>query len=296
MRLIRTPAGIGDNIWLFMKLINANEKFDFHITNSLPQRGKQIFDLLPAVANSCSYVPGLSYASIRAASQQFDTVNWSSIQEKAFALSCNFHLENGRRIEDFLPDLPTSYILPYHISGVLFDLAALPPASEYIGYYCSSYAGNKAWGQWNENQWFDLAQKIHAEKPGACFCIIGATWDIDITSKLIRLLRLNNIPYYDSIGKPFPYIVEMMKNLDYFIGYPSGLSILNETLGAKGTFMFYPLHLEKMMYAWADPARISDHRYLPCQFDTPQNIFDFMVYESPLLNNTCNHLNPNIPE
>lgn len=288
MRLIRTPAGIGDAVWLFMKLVNANEKFDFHISDSKPQRGKQIFDLVPSIANTCSYVPGLPYAAIRAASMQFDALDWFAIKEKAFALSCNFHLENGRRIEDFLPDLPTSYIIPYNTEGSLFNITDLPRAPEYIGYYCSSYAGNKAWSGWNENQWFDLAQKIHCEKPGACFVIIGAAWDIDMTSKLIRLLQTNHIPYFNSIGKSFAYVVELMKILDYFIGYPSGLSILNETIGAKGTFMFYPNdgRLDKMMYAWADPRRIRTHQYFAMPFNTPQYVFDVMVSESPLLMQT----------
>lgn len=284
MRLIRTPAGIGDNIWLFTKLINANEKFNFHISDGKPQRGKQIFQLLPQLANSCEYVQGLSYSSIEAASKQFNAATWASIKEKAFALSCNRHLEQGKRIEDFLPDLPTSFILPYDTTGSLFDRSDLPVASEYVGIYCSSYSGNKAWSGWNENTWFDLIQKIHLEIPSACFCTIGAAWDIDLTGKLIRLLQINNIPYYDTVGKPFTYVVDMMKVLNYFIGYPSGLSILNETLGAKGTFMFYPASLEKMMYTWADTSRIDDGSYLPMVFSTPKEAFDIIFNKSSLFN------------
>lgn len=293
-RLIRVPSGIGDSIWLFMKLINANETFDFHISDSKPQRAKQVFDLLPSISNSCSYVPGLAYKSIRAASEQFDTVNWFSIKEKAIALSCNFHLEQGRRIEDFLPDLPTSYILPYDTSGSLFDRTDLPQGfTEFIGVYASAYGGNKNWSGWNENSWFDLIQKIHLEKPNACFCIIGASWDMDLGGKLIRLLQQNNVPYFDTIGKPLTYVIELLKVLDYFIGYPSGLSILNETLGAKGTFMFYPNNgsLDKMMYAWADPKRIDNHQYVPCIFDTPQSAFEMLVSETSLLTETWNKQN-----
>lgn len=285
MRLIRVPQGIGDNVWLFMKLINANEKFDFHLSDGKPQRGKQVFDLLPSLVNSCTYVPGLSYPSLRAASQQFDDAHWSSIQEKAIALSCNFHLEQGRRIEDFLPDLPTSYTIPYDTSGSLFDRADMPNGfTKFIGIYASSYAGNKNWSGWREHQWFDLIQKIYLEKPDTCFYVIGALWDVDMAGKLIRLLQQNAIPYVDTVGKPLGYVIELLKVLDYFIGYPSGLSILNETIGAKGTFMFYPNNgsLDKMMYAWADPARIRNNRYIAHKFSSPMDAFKVIVKRSPL--------------
>ena len=276
MRLIRTCAGIGDNIWLFMKLINHSEKFDFHISDGKPQRGKQIFDLLPSLVNSCSYVPGLPYATIRKTSQQFDGKNFSDIQEKAFSLAANYHLEQGSRIETFLPDLATSFTIPWRTGDHGFDIKGLPNSSRFVGIYCSKYESNKAWSHWTERTWFDLIQKIHAEKPETVFCIIGALFDIDLSGKLIQLLQQNNIPYFDCIGKSLAYTIELLKVLDYFIGFPSGLSILNETLEKK-TFMFYPPHLEKMMYAWASPERIKSKDYIASQFGTSMEAFNLIA-------------------
>ena len=64
MRKITVNAGIGDNIWLFQKLLNQKEKFDFILPDGNPQRGKQIFDLVPDLSNSVTYQPGLSYKKI----------------------------------------------------------------------------------------------------------------------------------------------------------------------------------------------------------------------------------------
>lgn len=58
MRVIKVCPGIGDNIWLLMKLVNAGERFIFHLPNGKPQRGKQIFDLFPQVAAAAEYVAG----------------------------------------------------------------------------------------------------------------------------------------------------------------------------------------------------------------------------------------------
>lgn len=277
MRLIRVPAGIGDNIWLFQKLINAKEKFDFHLSASQPQRGKQIFDLLPQLSSSCTYVAGLSFDSVRKASSQFMLGDWAGIQEKGFALEANTHLEAGRRIEELFPDLETSFTLDYNTSASVLpsDLNLLR-----IGIYASAYSTVRAWGFWNPREWFDLIQKLHAEKPEAVFYIIGASFD-DLTGELPKLLRQNNIPCVDTVGRDLAYVIELLKTLDYFIGFPSGLSILNETLGQQ-TFMFYPPHLKKMMYAWADQNRINSHDYIAQLFCTPAEAFNRIATDAEI--------------
>lgn len=274
MRIIRVPAGIGDNIWLAQKLINANEKFDFQLVGSKPQRGKQIFDLLPQITNTAVYESNLTYKQVEASSKYIKDSAWSTITDKAFSLQCNQHLEAGKRIEDFLPDLPITYQLPYVTDGSPPILTPTPmKLNPAIGIYCSAYSTARAWGFWNENEWFDFIQKIHAEIPGAVFYIIGAAFDIDLSGKLINKLRTNDVAVMDTLGKPLRYVIELMKTLNYFIGFPSGLPILNETLH-KRTFMFYPPHLKKMMYTWAEESRIKSHDYLACLFCTPMEAFD----------------------
>lgn len=278
-RLIRVPPGIGDNIWLLQKLINAKEKFDFQISNLKPQRGKQIFDLLPQVSNSCTYVDGLRYDSIKQAASGFKKSKWSVIKDKAFALEVNSHLEAGKRLEEYLPDLKITYKLPYITDGHGFEPWHLPEYNrptkpKYIGIYTSAYSTVRSWNFWNERQWFDFVQKIHCEfHPGeVIFVIIGAFWDIDLSANLMKIFRENNIQYFDTIGKPLNYVIELLKALDYFIGFPSGLSIINETLH-KPTMMFYPLHLANLRYAWPEEKRIHDYQYIAPLFCTPAEAF-----------------------
>jgi len=283
-RLIRTNAGIGDCAWILMKLINTGEKFDFHLSDGFPQRGKQIFDMLPQVTNSCEYVPGLSYKTIRETSKQYDTATWASIDEKSFSLSCNHHLEQGRRIEEFLPDLKITFELPYMTGqdGANFYRENQLMPDLCIGIYTSAYNTSRQWGLWNERQWFDFIQKIYAEKPEAVFYIIGAQWDIDLSKNLMQLLEENHIPFVDTIGRNLGYVIELLRSLDYFIGFPSGLSILNETLHKK-TMMFYPYHLKDMMYAWAELDRIKNHQYIALLPDTPQGAFNVFADQSGIL-------------
>lgn len=289
MRTINVCSGIGDNIWLLMKLINQPEQFNFHLPDGFPQRGKQIFDILPKVAASAVYDPKVKTATVLADANE--DKKWSELTAPVFNLSCNHHLDTGNRIEKFLPDLPTSFILPYEtgeyrIEAVFRLDGILTPGESggavetieipHIGIYSSSYRTTKAWNGWSDKEWFDLVSMIHKRNPSYRFVIIGADWDIDLETKIAARLDVAKIPYIKLIGQPLGLVCEVLKRLHYFIGFPSGLSILNETLGAKGTLMFYPKHLEPMQNAWADPARIDDTSYKGCQFCPPEQIFQWM--------------------
>lgn len=280
-RLIRTASGIGDSIWLLQKLINAGEKFDFHISNGFPQRGKQLFDILPQVAASCEYVDGLPYKTIRETSKQFDGVPFHAITDKAFSLAVNHHLESGKRLEEFLPDLPITYQLPYQ-TAPSDKINPLEDGPLHIGIYISSYHAARSWNFWNEREWYDLIYKLHSDHPEAVFVFIGAAWDIDLTFNVIKLCSASNISFVNAVGYTFAASIEVMKQLDYFIGFPSGMCIVNETLHRK-TFMFYPYHLKNMMYAWAEEGRIKRRDYVAQLFCTPLEAYRIIKEQSEVL-------------
>lgn len=274
MREINVCAGIGDNIWLLQKLIHAQEKFIFNLPNGQPQRGKQIFDLLPQVAARARYVDGLNYERIKRNNVTRIWPQWKQIRVSRFYLECNLHLEEGRRIESFLPDLPTSFTLPWVTTPEEQAVAKeLLPGENYIGIYASAYSTTRAWNFWDEHAWLEFIQRFYHKALGTTFVIIGAKWDLDLADNLVQLLRMHCIPHVNTIGQPLAVVVEILRRLNYFVGFPSGLSILNETLG-KETFMFYPVHLAAMMHAWADPARITEGKYLASLFCTPEEAME----------------------
>lgn len=285
MRVIKVCPGIGDNIWLLMKLVNAGERFIFHLPNGKPQRGKQIFDLFPQVAAAAEYVPGSKKVKdISANSISKDVNQFSLITPKEFYLSCNEHLEQGRRIENFLFDLDTTYFLNYQTSNEQKHEAGRLLSNrsrKYIGIYGSSYSSARAWGFWKEDGWFELIEKLYRYNEDFTFVIIGADFDMDLSSKLIRLLDAKKIPYVNTVGKDLGTVVEVLKKLHYFIGFPSGLSILNETLGKNGV-MFYPPHLSKMINTWAHPDRIASGDYKGCLFCPPSKIVDWIIANKKL--------------
>jgi len=265
--------GIGDNIWLFMKLINSGKKFYFHIQDGNPRRSLPIFDMLPQLVNNAEYVEIKGgYKAIKANNIARRNKRFIDISEGSHFLSANEHLENGFRIENFLPDLATSYRLHYDLKGAK---SGLQPGKKYIGIYGSSYSTSRAWGFWQADKWAELCKLIYAYNPEYRFVIIGADFDIDMNTELSGILSAANIPHINKTGRSLQETAAILQDLHYFFAFPSGLPILAHTLG-KPLTMFYPPHLSKMINAWAKPEDIASGFYNACLFCEPGPIFEWV--------------------
>lgn len=275
MRTIKTNPGIGDSLWILQKLINCGEQFNFQIHDGKPQRGKQIFDLLPQIAASCEYVPNLQYSIVGPRNIQRQLKNWKQIRMNDFFLSANEHLESGTRIEAFLPDLRTSYELPFQTQQWETEVKNRFSAGPYIGIYASAYSTARNWGFWDEHGWLKLIKLLRGLIPEATFVLIGAEWDAELAGNLRAQLQRNSIAYISTIGQPLGYVIEMMKVLSYGFYFPSGLGILSGLLH-RPSVMFYPPALPKLACTWADPAIIEDGSFKECQFCTPEKIFQWV--------------------
>lgn len=275
-RTIKVCPGIGDSIWLIQKLINANERFNFQIPDGSPQRGKPLFDLLPQVAVTAEYVSGLSYKKLSRENIQGKKRRWMDVNERTMFLTANQHLEAGMRIEEFFPDLPTCYRLNYMTSEQDHLTAAeiLKEEHIYIGIYPSAYSNARNAGGWDAANWFKLIKLLYKGKD-ICFVIIGAEYDEGITEPLMSELAAFNISAINTTGQPLGVVVELLKLLSYFIGFPSGLSIINETLGKDGV-MFYQVKDKGIINMWAEPGRIAAGNIKECLFCEPEAIYDWI--------------------
>lgn len=284
-RTIQTCAGIGDAIFLIKKLVNVNEKFHIQLPDGIPQRGHQIWDLLPKTTQSVQYVPGLSYKKLERQSAHRLNSDWLNIVEDSFSLSMNQWLEEGNRVEHYFPEIKTSHTINWQIKKWAEEVATDFPrisadtkAQRYIGIYASSYSTVRQWGFWDAKEWYKLIRLIHQERPTWTFVIIGAEWDNDIAKELMALLDMpavnDSIPYINTIGKPLGYVANVMRYLDYGFYFTSGLPILSETIkyGSDLT-MFFPPHLEKMMGTFCDPKRKASGQLKECLYCSPEAIY-----------------------
>lgn len=287
MRQINVCAGIGDNIWLLQKLLNAGEGFEYLLPDAKPKRGKQIFDMLPPEVAIASYTSDhKTYQQTYKANIIHEKKLWAEITERRFTLTCNDHLENGNRIEDFLPDLPTTFRINWNTGT---DLPTNLPARPLIGIYGSSYSTTRAWGFWKEDKWCQLIQLLHKANPDFVFVIIGADWDLNLGGNLIDLLSHNDISYINTIGRPLGFVTELLKKLSYLFAFPSGIGILAPTVECPVT-MFYPAgrngapDYTPMMNTWAHPEDIESGVYKGAAFCEPDVIFKWVMEEYKLNN------------
>ena len=284
-RCILVCGGIGDNVWLIQKLVNAKEEFNWFLPNDSPRRGSQIFELLgkPTVLT-------VDYGSFDTGKPlsfnvQAHRSRWCDISFRDFYLQCNNHLL-GRRIEEFLPDLPTSFEIEWKTSSCEQALAQrLFPASgpRTIGLYASSYPSSKSWDFWKVPEWVWLATKVRRELGEETrFVVMGAAYDLDLGRELFDALAALKCDVIPMFGLPLGVIAETLKRLDYFFAFPSGLPILATTVKCP-TLMFYPKHLASLMETWASPEAIRDGSYHGMLFCTPEEavLRAFEVYHLP---------------
>lgn len=265
-KTIRVCSGIGDNIWLLQKLVNSGERFNFKLAGEAPRRGKALFELLPSVSFSAEYAPHTSIACAALLNAQKNCETWAEITRRYppdFHLSANGHLEFGRRIEEFLPDLKTSFAIDWMTSPAAKAEAALltPVGTKWIGLFGSSYASQRVWSFWGAEEWSRLASALSLRFGNVIgFVVIGAAFDSDLAGRLVENLSRHGRRLSIVIARPLEVVVEVLKRLSYFFSFPSGLGILAPTVHCP-TLMFYPPILEKMMNAWADPIAIETGAY-----------------------------------
>lgn len=282
---ITTCAGIGDWIWILQKLVNQPDTHHWVLPGGQPRRAHQLAPLLPGVISSVSWNDTLGYRTIK-------TYGYKGLWKHTpneFYLQANTWLEAGKRIEDWLPDLKTSYRIKWGTSeedaeaarGLLrctwVDFGNIEQEyyndRKFIALYTSAYQKDARWKGWEAKEWLDFIQLF---PKGYTFVIIGASWDIGIPEQLMPMLTLNSIPYVNTVGQPLGIVIEVLKRCEAFVGFPSGLSILNETLGAGKTIMFFPPHLQAMQNTFAEPSRIEDGSFKACQWCVPEKLHSWI--------------------
>lgn len=284
LKKLRLCTGIGDNFWLFQKLINVGEPFDISFAGDCPyKRAAQLNDLLPQLFNSYKYEPSFNTGDVLAKNIQHALKNWADIyrDHADFYIAPNYHLETGKRLEDFLPDLATSFDMRPHCRTDNFKPLAkllLPNSNmKYIGIYMSGYSSSRHWGFWQADKWVKLCDMIHqTDKTKFTFVLIGAPYDLDLGTEVARELMNRNIPFVNTIGQTLPVVVEMMKLLFYGFYFPSGIGVLAASMYSPHT-MFFPPHLNSMMDTFQAPELIANNEVKHALFCEPEEHFKWWV-------------------
>jgi ADP-heptose:LPS heptosyltransferase len=122
---------------------------------------------------------------------------------------------------------------------------------------------------WLLDEWSRFIQLLRVHNPEYKFVFIGAEYDLGLSDELMKLFPKEI--YINAMNQSLGVTIEILKRLEMFVGFQSGLSIINETIGAKQTVMLYSPKLAAMIETWPDKKRIESGAYKGCTFGNERN-------------------------
>lgn len=252
--------------------MNSGEDLDFIIAEDAKhKRAFPFVDILPAV-RSAKYGEKEDYEYLAKCGNNYFS-DYKEAEKRGMRLFCsaNNYLEEGNRLEGFLPDLDTDFHYKIKTTATQKKAAkTLLPAGPYIGIYTSAMLGAQYWNGWQEYEWADFITRFAHNYPGVTPVIYGAKWDTDLSFCVSGLLNQAGVPHLNIVGKTADMgtAIECLKIFKHNIGFASGMGILANVLN-KPVCMLYPHHLEKLMYSWPCPMSIALNTYVPSLWERP---------------------------
>lgn len=296
---VAVPPGIGDALWAMTKVeaicrsLDA-ERAELYICDGFPRRSKEFLEQFDFVSKAeyCEWscVEGQSPlnadGTVNYAPSQ---VNWHGQYD--WLLTPNVPLENGQRLEAWLPEFETNWRVmdKWHLS--LSELNAgsgmFAKVGPYATVYASSVRGNTIEGHnrgpiWKPEDWLELTKLIRGELKLAVV-FVGAEWD---RGYIRSLEAIGCMADCDAVGShSIGETMAIIRGSRFFLGYQSGLGIAATYMGVP-TGMWWRPHgdsilphayqsfREDMATAWVPPD--AGEKYMPLLYgrESPRQIVD----------------------
>ena len=160
---IGVPSGIGDFSWMWSKLCHVqNEIEEIEIADGWPYRTQEYVHLCGIKASYGAF----AYPQILLSEKVNNVRSWKDIQNLNYGMvliEANKHLEDGRRLEEWMPDLPTEFHYPLNVSDsarAIAQRSLMHLKGPLLGVSCASYRGSEAWKTWDREQWVNILKRI----------------------------------------------------------------------------------------------------------------------------------------
>jgi hypothetical protein len=264
------PSGIGDISWIYSKICNLakTRKIGIEICDDKPRRSAPFVERLPSV-HCLGYAVGVSYSNIMSEALPTDT-DLSKLADGQYVINLNRHLESGKHLKDAFPAQDTEY--HYRIPD--------PPAEARlnrfkghdrlkIGFYCSSVNHRPELSFWTPEQWVQFLEMVRAAYPSALFVGIGAPYD-DKTREVCDLLGERGFPLMRWLSQDIAVTIAVIRGLDFFFSFPSGLGILADVVNTPC-----------QMWFWSNVPGWESHAGLPGKYADPEHVKSGFHYTAP---------------
>lgn len=181
-------------------------------------------------------------------------------------------LEQGRRLEDWLPEFPTDYDVVKEFDwsnterGAQLGNGLAPFAAFYLGPesgHCDE-GHNRGW-LWEPRQWVELGRALR-EEHGLTIAVVGAPYDRSFWEKYVRPgVEQAGMVWVDLIGKlEIGETFALLKESKCLVSYQCGLAVVLHYMGGRAVCWWRPdgdsAHPSRMIsfdnnmrYAWIRP-------------------------------------------
>jgi hypothetical protein len=257
--VIRIVPGIGDIYWLMRKINGMKVDIEICEDNRF-RRGIQLFGVMEHSFTSVKYGDFTGKEVLQKADY---CPRWENLKDKDIIyLSANKWLDEGNRIEKFLPDLPL--LKPTIKLGKSFT----DPDSILI--YTSSKENTRKSNLWGVDEWHEFINLFPNDQK---FTITGATYDFDLMEALIfknsdRKMKL-------CFDRKLVDVLASIKTAKCFLSRASGLGILGEAVGGR-VYMMYPQKEQPLITSWPDKSSISSNRYFGTINIPPRELYKML--------------------
>lgn len=277
---IYVPAGIGDFSWIYSKLCRLQRPLSVQFSTGGPPRSCPMTEILPWVRHA-SY-GSMPWLRLKSKALPADTLSTEldGYGDQVAYLEANTHLESGKRIELWMPDLQVNHHYHLDIPYVRVKEAIdVLPSRDYVAIFTSGVSQVKNWKAWNEHDWVNFMDMFRRQIADIDFVLIGAGWDVEMAARVEGLAKRRRIRFTNLANKlHLGSSLSVLKMAKYFVGFPSGLTILADVLYVRTT-MFYPKSLQHMPGTYADPERIVTGDFHELQFCPPADLVRWMTDE-----------------
>lgn len=260
------PPGIGDVSWLYSKfrylskLVNRDVIF-YSPNQEKCNRSVYFCDLLPDIINGGI---GINCNPIGKGIKSNTTIDHivSMAENSICPLEVNSHLESGKRIEEYIPDLPIDYHYPLDIpqecinkaEGIISGMSR-PIIAVYVS-GLKTQTGAQA--IWKLHEWSYFLNNVH-NNLGGSIVFIGAEYDRERLEQIISGIDAG-IPYNTIIGQHLGAALHELSLCDIMVSYPSGIGILANVLRVPGLMLLWK-SVRLLCDTYADPKDLADDSY-----------------------------------
>jgi ADP-heptose:LPS heptosyltransferase len=268
------PPGIGDFSAIYQKLCCINREIIIRPSADCPERIAPYLEILPKIKYG-------GYSGHGANTSVFQTLppgtDLANLKDGVYILSINTFLEQGGKVADWIPG-PTDYhyeiLKPESAMRPLGHFLGMLPGAPLVGIYCSAYGNSRHWGFWGTEEWREFLELLRADLPQDTeYIFIGAEYDVQIADYLAKWMNITGSHAYDTLGCfHIAATIELIRKLDYFFVFPSGLGFLADVVRTPN-LMWFPNHLSPMCGTFCDPEQYESKQSLHAMFSTPEEAY-----------------------